>query len=262
VGRVTGLGGVFVKSADPDALKDWYASRLGVDVKDFGANFEWRELEQPEVVGYSVWGVFGESTAYFEPSRRPFMVNLRVQDLDGLLEALRKAGEAVDERVEACEYGRFGWVMDPDGTRIELWEPPPSVAGRPVAGVEQIIHRFLAAVDTGDAETLASCFEPDASMYFPFENTSALVEGREAIMERFLQLFDAWRRRDVKMPYVGFKPEHVVVRSAGPGHALATFTVGIEGAPGRRTVLARDTLDGWRVLHLHASNLSPRATGS
>lgn len=260
--QVTGLGGVFVRSGDPGRLKRWYAERLGVQVLDFGARFTWREAHRPDEFGCSVWGVFAEPADYFAPSTRPFMVNLRVDGLDALLASLRAAGERVDERVEEGEFGRFGWVMDPDGTRVELWEPPSNPDPVPHTDVAQAVLGFLAAVDAGEPDALARCFDVEATVYFPFDDTPELVEGRAAVLERFARLFAAWKRRGRVPPYQGFVATSLVVRAAGPGHALATFVVGIEGAVGRRSVLARQTRDGWRILHLHASNLKPRATGS
>ena len=92
MGHVTGLGGVFVKSADPGRLMQWYRTRLGVEVDEYGARFEWRDKADPEKVGYSVWSVFKQDSGYFNPSDRPFMVNLRVGNLDALLAELRAAG--------------------------------------------------------------------------------------------------------------------------------------------------------------------------
>jgi len=138
----------------------------------------------------------------------------------------------------------------------------PAEVGAPAAGeIERVVTEFLAAVDSGDRARLESCFDPEATMYFPFENTPDLVEGRAAILERFDRLFAAWRRRGLSTPYVGFAPKQFRTRVAGTGHALATFTVGIEGAPGRRSVLLRRSPAGWQILHLHASNLSLRAGG-
>ena len=121
--RVTGIGGVFFKSRDPEALKHWYKENLGVECEaGYGAAFEWRELDAPEKVGFTVWAPFPSDTRYFEPSGSSFMVNFRVDDLDAVLARLRAAGVSVDERVEDHPNGRFGWFMDPDGRRIELWE--------------------------------------------------------------------------------------------------------------------------------------------
>lgn len=125
MGKVTGIGGIFFKSRDPKALAAWYREHLGLEVEDWGGvNFHWRDPE-----GSTVWSPFREDTGYFDPSERPFMINFRVDDLDGMLTRLREAGAQVDDRVEEYEYGRFGWFVDPEGTRIELWEPPGPDAG-------------------------------------------------------------------------------------------------------------------------------------
>jgi len=122
--RVTGIGGVFFKSPDPKALQQWYQDHLGVPVDGGYVAFPWRELGAPERTGLTVWSAFPEGTTYFADSRREFMVNYRVENLDRMLAQLREAGVQVDEKVEDTDYGRFGWATDPDGTRIELWEPP------------------------------------------------------------------------------------------------------------------------------------------
>ena len=125
--------------------------------------------------------------------------------------------------------------------------------------IERVVTGFLAAVDAGDRALLGESFDREATMYFPFADTPGLVSGRAAILDRFDRLFAAWRRRGITTPYVGFAPTQLQTHGAGPGHALATFTVGIEGAPGRRSVLFRRSAAGWKILHLHASNLRPRA---
>jgi predicted enzyme related to lactoylglutathione lyase len=124
--RVTGIGGVFFKSKNPKALSEWYRLHLGVDVQDWGgAVFQWSTPEKPEPNGMTVWNVFDASSKYFDPSTAPFMVNYRVEDLHAVIAALRAEGCAVDAKTEESEFGKFGWVADPDGNRIELWEPPP-----------------------------------------------------------------------------------------------------------------------------------------
>ena len=122
--RVTGIGGVFFKANDLDASKQWYQTHLGIDIQDWnGAEFSWRERDHPERTGSTVWSLFARDSNYFAPSEAPFMINYRVDNLDELLGQLRAAGVSVDERVADLEFGRFGWIMDPDGNRIELWEP-------------------------------------------------------------------------------------------------------------------------------------------
>ena len=127
--RVTGIGGVFFKSQDPKQLKGWYQEHLGITPdKDGYIQFEWREKDDPERVGLTVWEAFPHDTKYFDPSAKPFMVNFRVANLHALLDLLRKEGVQVDDKVEEYEYGKFGWIMDPEGNRIELWEPPETPA--------------------------------------------------------------------------------------------------------------------------------------
>jgi predicted enzyme related to lactoylglutathione lyase len=129
--RVTGIGGVFFKSSDPAALRDWYRTHLGIEFEpEDGATFLWRNDQRPDAEGVSgstTWSIFPERTDYFDPSSARFMVNYRVSNLDRMLAQLREAGVPVDGRVEEMEYGRFGWAMDPEGNRIELWEPAPGL---------------------------------------------------------------------------------------------------------------------------------------
>ena len=121
--RVTGIGGVFFKAKNPKEMGEWYAKHLGIVPQEGAAVFRWRELDDPDSVGYTVWSAFDKDTKYFDPSKSPFMINYRVDDLDALLEQLRAEGVEVDDKVEEYEYGRFAWIMDPEGNRIELWEP-------------------------------------------------------------------------------------------------------------------------------------------
>jgi predicted enzyme related to lactoylglutathione lyase len=125
--RVTGIGGVFLRARDREALSAWYRDRLGVPVQDWhGAMFQFAEDPWPRAQGYAVWSLFPDDTTYFGTGGQTFMVNLRVDDLDALLASLRAAGCAVDEKTHADENGKFGWVTDPEGNRVELWEPPAS----------------------------------------------------------------------------------------------------------------------------------------
>jgi predicted enzyme related to lactoylglutathione lyase len=123
--RVTGIGGVFFKAKDPAALGAWYRQHLGIDVQPWGgASFEWTDDAGNPTGGTTAWLIGGADSQQFAPSSSPFMVNYRVQDLDALLRALRDEGCNVLEKADDSEYGKFGWVMDPEGNKVELWEPP------------------------------------------------------------------------------------------------------------------------------------------
>jgi predicted enzyme related to lactoylglutathione lyase len=121
--RVTGLGGVFFKSTNPAALKQWYKEHLEIDSGEHGAMFNWRHHDDPAKEGNTVWSVFPDDTAYFKPGTREFMFNYRVEDLEELLKVLKKEGVEIVGEIEEYPYGKFGWIMDPDGNKIELWEP-------------------------------------------------------------------------------------------------------------------------------------------
>lgn len=123
--RVTGIGGIFFKARDPQALAAWYRTHLGLAVEDWGGTaFRWAD-DNPSGTGTTVWTPFKDDTRYFAPSTAAFMVNFRVEDLHGLLAALRAEGCEVMDPVEESEYGKFGWVLDPEGNKVELWQPPP-----------------------------------------------------------------------------------------------------------------------------------------
>jgi catechol 2,3-dioxygenase-like lactoylglutathione lyase family enzyme len=125
--RVTGIGGVFFKAKDAAALRDWYRRHLGMDIAEWGGlTFQWQDPPTPH--GATVWSVFDAGSSYFAPSTAPFMINYRVDDLHALLALLHAEGCAVDDKVDESEYGKFGWVMDPEGNRVELWQPPPGPA--------------------------------------------------------------------------------------------------------------------------------------
>lgn len=124
--RVTGVGGIFIKSANPQRMRDWYQKHLGIQIEAWGGiGFSWKGPDNPEGVGTTVWNIFEATSDYFNPSKATFMVNYRVADLASLLAALRAEGCNVDPKMDDSEYGKFGWVFDPDGNKIELWEPPP-----------------------------------------------------------------------------------------------------------------------------------------
>ena len=125
--RVIGIGGIFFKAKDPEKLGAWYRKHLGIDVQDWGgASFTEGAHAQltPKRQAYIVWSPFDAETEYFAPSEKPFMINFRVHDLAGVLSALRSEGVQVEEKTEESEFGKFGWVMDPEGNKLELWEPP------------------------------------------------------------------------------------------------------------------------------------------
>ena len=122
--RVTGIGGVFVRSPDPIALADWYARYLGVPTERYGgATFHWPDGASAERPGSTTWAAFPLDTKYFGSPQQQSMVNFRVDDLDGLLVSLRAAGVSVLDEIEDSEYGRFAWCIDCDGNRVELWQP-------------------------------------------------------------------------------------------------------------------------------------------
>lgn len=121
--RVTGIGGIFFKAKDPKALSAWYKNHLGLEISDWGgAIFDWGGPESEK--GMTIWSAFKSDTPYFEPGTASFMVNFRVADLHALLAALRSEGCKVEDRTEESEQGKFGWVIDPEGNKVELWEPP------------------------------------------------------------------------------------------------------------------------------------------
>ena len=123
--RVTGIGGIFFKAKDPDALRAWYKAHLGIDVQEWGGTaFPWADEAGNAVKGTTVWSIGAADGDYFAPSTAPFMVNYRVADLAALLAALRAEGCNVLEKTDDSEYGKFGWVIDPEGNKLELWQPP------------------------------------------------------------------------------------------------------------------------------------------
>ncbi|MEM6724220.1 MAG: VOC family protein [Bacteroidota bacterium] len=125
--RVTGIGGIFFKSEDPGATKAWYSENLGMKVDDFGAPFEFRNANRPEEVNYLNWDAFVDSTNYFDPSSKPFMINYRVQNLEGLVANLKANGVTILDEMTVVDYGKFIHILDNEGNKIELWEPVDSV---------------------------------------------------------------------------------------------------------------------------------------
>lgn len=121
--KVTGIGGIFFKCADTEKMKDWYAKNLGIVSGDHGAGFEWLEKDNPEQTGYTAWSTFPANTKYFDPSKKEFMINYRVADLEALVEQLLKDGVTIVDEITAYDYGKFVHILDPEGNAIELWEP-------------------------------------------------------------------------------------------------------------------------------------------
>jgi len=123
-GRVLGIGGIFFKAADQAKTREWYAKHLGIVDKGGGAMLPWREHDDPQKEHVTVWSAFPSSTNYFAPGQATFMVNYIVDDLDAMLERLQKEGVKIDPKRMDESYGRFAWIYDSDGNKIELWEPP------------------------------------------------------------------------------------------------------------------------------------------
>jgi len=121
--KVTGIGGIFFKCKDPNKIKDWYKTHLGLDTNDYGATFEWREVGANEKTGVTQWSPFEENTKYFDPSTREFMINYRVENLEALVIELKKEGVTVLDEIETYDYGKFVHILDLEGNKIELWEP-------------------------------------------------------------------------------------------------------------------------------------------
>lgn len=121
--RVTGLGGIFFKCKDPEQMKDWYHRHLGLGKGEYGAHFEWQKADGSGETGFTLWSPFSESTKYFEPSPKDYMINYRVENLEKLVELLREEGVVVLKEIEVHSYGKFVHIMDPEGNKVELWEP-------------------------------------------------------------------------------------------------------------------------------------------
>jgi predicted enzyme related to lactoylglutathione lyase len=123
--RVTGIGGIFFQARDPVALRAWYQTHLGIDVQTWGgAAFTWTDAAGQPTAGTTIWSIGDAAGNAFAPSSAPFMVNYRVADVHALVAALRAEGCQVLDKVEESEYGKFAWVVDPEGHKVELWEPP------------------------------------------------------------------------------------------------------------------------------------------
>ncbi len=123
--RVTGIGGIFFKAKDAPALHAWYKRHLGIDVQSWGGTaFSWTDADGTPVGGTTIWSVSSDKSEQFASSSATFMINYRVDDLHALINVLREEGCNVLEKVDDSEYGKFGWVIDPEGNKVELWQPP------------------------------------------------------------------------------------------------------------------------------------------
>jgi len=121
--KVTGIGGIFFKCQDPAKMKEWYQKHLGLNTNEYGAVFEWHQGADSTKKGFTNWSPFKETTKYFEPSTKDFMINYRVADLEALVEELKKNGVTVLDAIETYDYGKFVHILDAEGNKIELWEP-------------------------------------------------------------------------------------------------------------------------------------------
>lgn len=119
--RVTGIGGIFFKTKDPKASKEWYDKHLGLNTDDYGCTFWWKDKDGKDCS--TQWSPFKDDSKYFEPSKKDFMFNYRVENLEELLETLKQEGVTIIGEMETYSYGKFGWILDNDGNKIELWEP-------------------------------------------------------------------------------------------------------------------------------------------
>ncbi len=121
--KVTGIGGIFFKCQDPKKIREWYQTHLGLNTNDYGAVFEWRQGADTAKKGFTQWSPFKETTKYFLPSTKDFMINYRVENLEALISQLRKDSVTIVDNVETADYGKFIHIMDIEGNKIELWEP-------------------------------------------------------------------------------------------------------------------------------------------
>jgi len=121
--KVTGIGGIFFFSENPEQTRAWYAKHLGLEVNEWGSSFEFRNANRPEEINYLQWSPFKQGSEYFAPSKREFMINYRVQNIEGLVAKLREEGVTIVDEIEIFDYGKFVHIMDAEGNKIELWEP-------------------------------------------------------------------------------------------------------------------------------------------
>lgn len=123
--KVTGIGGIFFKCKSPEQMREWYSKNLGLVTNEYGSMFEFRKSDPPHEKAYLQWSPFNENTTYFEPSDKQFMINYRVENLEALVEELKKDGVTVLDSIAVYDYGKFVHILDPENNKIELWEPAP-----------------------------------------------------------------------------------------------------------------------------------------
>lgn len=121
--KVTGVGGIFFKCQDPEKMKEWYNSNLGFNAGAWGATFDFRPLDAPDKKATMAWNTFKQDTKYFEPSKKEFMINYRVENIEELVAELKKAGVTICDEIASYDYGKFVHILDPENNKIELWEP-------------------------------------------------------------------------------------------------------------------------------------------
>jgi len=121
--KVTGIGGVFFKCKDPEKIREWYRAHLGMNTDRYGTSFEWRQGADPLKYGFTQWSPFPESTEYFDPAKKEFMINYRVENLEEMVSELKNEGVTILDTIESFDYGKFVHIIDIEGNKIELWEP-------------------------------------------------------------------------------------------------------------------------------------------
>jgi len=156
-GKILGLGGVFLKSADQKRLSAWYAENLGIGQGEYGEQFRWRSREHPSREHVTAWSIFPDSSTYFDPSAAPFMINYIVDDLDAVLAMLHEGGVRIDAKRETYDYGRFAWIYDADDNKVELWEPVLQPSPEPV----EVFQSFVTAVNDHNVEALTALMTAD-----------------------------------------------------------------------------------------------------
>ena len=125
--KVAGMGGIFFFSDNPEETKEWYTKNLGLETNEWGSSFEFRNANRPDEINYLQWSPFKKGSEYFSPSKKEFMINYRVQNMEGLVEKLKANGVTILDAIETFDYGKFVHIMDSEGNKLELWEPIDSV---------------------------------------------------------------------------------------------------------------------------------------